>query len=56
MVDEALVLCRSAVDLEAVDGAVVGGANQFGPLAFGGSAAPRVGRQIEQVLLAVGVA
>ena len=35
--DEALVLCRRAVDLKAVDGAVVGGAYQFGPLAFGGS-------------------
>jgi hypothetical protein len=55
-VDEALVLCRRAVDLKAVDSAIVGGADQFGPLTLGGPAVAVIGRQIKQVLLTVGVA
>src|ERR1700677_3486017 len=54
--DEALVLCWRVVYLEAVDSAIVGGADQFGPLALGGPAVAVIGRQIEQVPLTVGVA
>src|SRR5271156_2804970 len=42
-VHEALVLCRRAVHLEAMDGPVIGFTYQFDPLAFGSPPIPVIG-------------
>ena len=54
--DESPVLCRRAIDLEAVDGSIERGAYKFGPLSFRGFAVLVVRCKLEQVLSAIGLA
>jgi hypothetical protein len=53
--DEALILLRGAVYLEAVDGPVVSRSDHLGPLTFGWSAAAVVRGEIEQMLPTIGI-